>query len=108
MKAVKFMTAGSLTACALALMVSSGAMAAEMAAGEQASQETGAFSQLDTNRDGQISREEAQRHSSLEAKFDQADADHNGNISQSEFSAFEVMEMQAPAPGEEGAPKGSE
>lgn len=47
------------------------------------------FSDLDRNRDGYLSRDEAREHETLANDWDQADADRDGKLSESEFSAFE-------------------
>lgn len=78
---------------ALALALSSGAVFAV---------HEDAFSQLDTNEDGYISREEAQGE--LVDEYASVDHDQNGLVDQSEFSAFEVRmeEFSDPVSGPGG------
>jgi hypothetical protein len=51
------------------------------------------FQQLDTNKDGQISREEAKRSADTTANFDAIDTDHDGLISPAEWKAAEDRKM---------------
>ncbi|HJV28605.1 MAG TPA: EF-hand domain-containing protein [Aromatoleum sp.] len=53
------------------------------------------FKELDTNRDGQISRDEAKRSAEILSTFDSLDTDHNGKVSLLEWNA---AEMQKPRP----------
>jgi hypothetical protein len=52
------------------------------------------FKQLDKNKDGFVSRDEAQKASSISARFDELDLDHDGKLSRSEMDA-----AQRPAAG---------
>ena len=45
-----------------------------------------AFSQIDTDRDGMISKQEASSFSALEVMFDDADANRDGALDANEFS----------------------
>jgi len=48
----------------------------------------GGFKAIDTNGDGQISRDEARGHAWLEKNFDQIDANHDGQLSNEELAAW--------------------
>jgi hypothetical protein len=48
------------------------------------------FGTLDVNRDGYLSKEEADRSESISGAWDRADRNDDGRIDRSEFSAFEV------------------
>lgn len=48
------------------------------------------FQDLDTNRDGQISLDEAKKSPEVSKKFGQADANKDGQLDQAEFSALET------------------
>ena len=48
----------------------------------------GGFKAIDTNGDGQISRDEAKGHAWLEKNFDQIDANHDGQLSKDELAAW--------------------
>ena len=48
----------------------------------------GGFKAIDTNGDGQISRDEAKGHAWLEKNFDQIDANHDGKITEDEIRAY--------------------
>jgi hypothetical protein len=52
------------------------------------------FQKLDTNRDGQISMDEAKKSPEVSKMFGQADTNRDGKLDSSEFSALES------APGE--------
>jgi hypothetical protein len=53
---------------------------------------TVSFQDLDTNRDGQISREEAKKSPIVEKKFGQVDANRDGQLDMAEFAALEAVE----------------
>lgn len=53
------------------------------------------FQDVDRNKDGFISREEAKEHEDLDTNWDTADTDRDGKLSESEFSAFEDREPDA-------------
>jgi len=53
-------------------------------------QEQKAFSQLDTNKDGKISQEEAKKNPSLAKKFDSVDSNHDQTLDEGEFARFEM------------------
>lgn len=58
------------------------------------------FGAVDANRDGLISRSEAQTSSDLNARFNQLDADRNGQISLSEWQSGEAGPGAAGVSGE--------
>ena len=68
-------------ALALALPAAAGLSAVDREAIEAA------FARADTNGDGKLSREEAQRFPEIAARFDELDRDHDGFLSLIEFSA---------------------
>lgn len=49
------------------------------------------FQDLDTNRDGQITLDEAKKAPEVKAKFTQADANKDGKLDAAEFAALETM-----------------
>ena len=49
-----------------------------------------AFSKLDANHDGKISKQEAAADPALEAHFSQADTNQDGALEQGEFAAMET------------------
>ena len=59
--------------------------AAELSAVDREAIEA-AFTRADTNGDGKLSREEAQRFPEIAARFDELDTDHDGFLSLIEFS----------------------
>lgn len=75
------------TLTALALMTVSGLA---WAAGGAAS-----FQELDSNRDGVITLDEAKKSPELKANFTQADTNKDGKLDAAEFSALEVMPMES-------------
>ncbi len=50
------------------------------------------FQNMDRNKDGYLSREEANENDELAQKWDEADTNHDGKVDESEFSAFEDSE----------------
>jgi len=72
-----------LIGCALAAALPA---AAELSAVDREAIEA-AFARADTNGDGKLSREEAQRFPEIAARFDELDRDHDGFLSLIEFSA---------------------
>ena len=75
------------TLTALALMTVSGLAWAGSGAAS--------FQDLDSNRDGQITLDEAKKSPEVKAKFTQADANKDGKLDAAEFSALEVMPMES-------------
>jgi EF hand len=60
------------------------------------------FSDLDTNLDGTVTREEAQqKRPDLIQHWQEADRDKDGKIDRGEFAAFEVNQESPPIKGEE-------
>jgi|GEM_PF-1058585 len=53
-------------------------------------EEREAFSQLDTNKDGKISLEEAKKYPKLAEKYDHADSNHDKALDAGEFARFET------------------
>ncbi len=51
------------------------------------------FQDLDTNRDGQISLDEAKKSPEIAKKFVRADANQDGKLDAAEFAALETMPM---------------
>lgn len=49
------------------------------------------FQDLDTNRDGQITLDEAKKSPDVKARFTQADANKDGKLDAAEFAAIETM-----------------
>jgi Ca2+-binding EF-hand superfamily protein len=49
------------------------------------------FQDLDTNRDGQISLEEAKKAPDVSKRFVQADTNQDGKLDAAEFAALEIM-----------------
>ena len=71
------------TLTALALMTVSGLAWAGSGAAS--------FQDLDSNRDGQITLDEAKKSPDLKANFTQADANKDGKLDAAEFAALETM-----------------
>lgn len=63
------------------------------------------FNDIDRDKDGFISQEEAREHESLVEEWESADANRDGKVSEAEFSAFEdetePMEKEKSAPSED-------
>ena len=49
------------------------------------------FQDLDSNRDGQITLDEAKKSPEVKARFTQADANQDGKLDAAEFAALETM-----------------
>jgi hypothetical protein len=58
-------------------------------------EEREAFSQLDTNKDGKISQEEAKKNPNLAERFDRADSNHDKALDAGEFARFETDTEQS-------------
>lgn len=58
-------------------------------------QERNAFSQLDANKDGKISQEEAKKNASLAKKFESVDSNHDQTLDEGEFARFEMETEQS-------------
>ncbi len=56
-----------------------------------AANSTTSFQNLDTNRDGQITLDEAKKSPEVNTKFTQADANKDGKLDAAEFAALETM-----------------
>jgi len=78
------------TLTALALMTASGLAWAGSGAAS--------FQDLDSNREGQITLDEAKKSPDLKAKFTQADANKDGKLDAAEFAALETAQPTAPQP----------
>lgn len=74
------------TLAALALMTVSGFAWAEGGAAS--------FQDLDANRDGQITLDEAKKSPEVKSKFTQADANKDGKLDAAEFAALETSSPQ--------------
>jgi EF hand domain-containing protein len=53
------------------------------------------FKELDKNRDGQVTRDEAKRSAEILSTFDSLDTDHNGKVSLLEWNAAEMQKPHA-------------
>jgi len=73
-------------AAAVCAFAASCSVAAGMSAVDREAIEA-AFARADTNGDGKLSREEAQRFPEIAARFDELDRDHDGFLSFAEFAA---------------------
>ena len=74
---------------ALTALVCAGAVACSAAGLSAVDREAieAAFARADTNGDGKLSREEAQRFPEIANRFDELDLDHDGFLSLEEFAA---------------------
>jgi Ca2+-binding EF-hand superfamily protein len=63
----------------------------EMSQGKTLTKEgQSAFSELDVNKDGKISEEEAKKNPDLAGKFDSVDSNHDKAVDEGEFARFET------------------
>lgn len=62
------------------------------------------FDDIDTDKDGYISKSEAEANKSIQSNWDKVDRDMNGKVDISEFSAFEGEGMFQPPELEEPEP----
>ena len=58
-------------------------------------EERSAFSELDINKDGIISQEEAKKNANLAKKFDSVDSNHDKAVDVGEFARFETDTEQS-------------
>lgn len=70
------------------------------AAQPQAAEGQLTWADLDTNGDGNLSKEEASAHSALAAVFDQADADGDGQLTPDEYRSFAASQGAGAGEGE--------
>jgi EF hand len=70
-----------------ALLSVSAAFAQEPTQQQPAGTESMDYTKLDTNGDGNVSKDEARADATLSAKFDKLDADKNGSLSSDELKA---------------------
>ena len=90
-------------AAALTLVVSGPAWAEGMDKGMDdmsggmtlSTEERNAYSELDTNKDGKISQEEAKKNANLAKKFDKVDSNHDNAVDEGEFARFETDTEQS-------------
>lgn len=75
----------------LMIAMFSGALVAGFA-GSVGAKHTTSFNELDEDKDGHISQQEADGHPMLVDHFKRFDNDNNGKLDQAEFSRFETME----------------
>ena len=92
-----------LTAAALAFAAGAFAQAAPAAPAAapaaKAMHKSEAFKNIDTNGDGQISRDEAKGHPMLEKNFDAIDTNKDGQLSKAELKAFRKAKHAAKMAG---------
>jgi Ca2+-binding EF-hand superfamily protein len=72
---------------AMAALLAAGGAMAQMAPKKEAPPVEAAFSRADTNKDGKLSKEEAERMPAIAAKFAELDKNADGFLSVDEFSA---------------------
>jgi hypothetical protein len=67
-------------------------------AGEPAKADDGAATvdQLDSNKDGQITKAEAQGDQALARRFSELDRDNSGKLDRGEFARFEIGDQTSP------------
>lgn len=70
-------------------------------AGDSLGVSSSVFIQLDTNKDGAVTRDEAKRSAEVTANFTKIDANHDGKITTQEWAAFA---QGGAAPGASGSP----
>jgi OOP family OmpA-OmpF porin len=61
---------------------------------QQTDQEVKRFSEMDQDKNGYLSKQEAQQTRALGSNFNKFDKNHDDRLSKSEFAAFEDMEIQ--------------
>ena len=97
---------------ALALGLSAGSIAGEMGSGYEKQSAAPSFTELDSNSDGYLTREEVEGNTAIIESWDQADSNSDNQLDSAEFSAFEVTRetpgsaMDTPAGSDSGAPMG--
>src|SRR5262245_49189008 len=74
------------TLCALSALLATAAFAGETDTTSGAEVRLPSFLSLDTNRDGALTRHEAQNNSAVIDRWDTLDANHNGTISAAEYA----------------------
>jgi len=96
-------TAAALTVVTMfALGTTGGSWASEMDKGMNnmsdsknlTKEEQHTFSQLDSNKDGKISQEEAKNNRDLTTKFNSVDSNHDNAVDEGEFARFEMDSEQ--------------
>jgi hypothetical protein len=98
MKKIFAPSAAAALVTVLTLAVTGGSWASGMESGmdkmsgdkKMSKEEWNKFSQLDTNKDGKISQEEAKHNADLADKFDSVDDNHDKIIDEGEFARFET------------------
>ncbi|MGQ0547329.1 MAG: hypothetical protein ACT4P3_18680 [Betaproteobacteria bacterium] len=78
----------SLRALAAAPAYAADEKKSETKAAAGATAKTKSFAELDTNKDGSVSRAEVAAHAELAAKFKDADKNNDGKLSRSEYDAM--------------------
>lgn len=102
------------TSLALAAALSAPVLTANPGDTEQGVASAPTFSDLDSNRDGYLTEDEARNRIDLLDNWQRADSNQDGQIDRSEFAAFEVDESsktpshEEPMPGNEQSPSGSQ
>ena len=57
-----------------------------------------AFTKLDSDKNGMVSKKEASKNKDLASKWDALDTNKDGNLDQGEFAAFETSATQGSTP----------